>query len=43
MAKPLADFSAARREWTLKVAKAVAQGFLQCAQGGWFGMRDLWA
>ncbi|KAI8464357.1 MAG: TIP-1 family-domain-containing protein [Monoraphidium minutum] len=33
MARPRADFAAARREWTLNVAKAVAQGFLQGAQG----------
>ena len=34
LAAPLADFQAARREWTLRAAKAVAQGFLQHAQGG---------
>ncbi|KIZ05041.1 hypothetical protein MNEG_2918 [Monoraphidium neglectum] len=33
LSKPLGDFASARREWTLKVAKAVAQGFLQHAQG----------
>jgi len=34
LSKPVADFAAARREWSLKVAKAVSQGFLLQAQGG---------
>jgi hypothetical protein len=33
LAKPLAEFAATRREWGLKVAKAVAEGFLAHAAG----------
>jgi hypothetical protein len=33
LSRPLGDFSASRREWVLKVAKALSQGFLAQAQG----------
>jgi hypothetical protein len=34
LSRPIAGFAATRREWSLKVAKAVSQGFLLHAQGG---------
>ncbi|GBF89650.1 hypothetical protein Rsub_02368 [Raphidocelis subcapitata] len=33
LAGPLSEYAASRKEWTLRIAKAVAQGFLQQAQG----------
>ncbi len=42
LAKPLADFATSRREWTLKVAKAVAQGFFRHAEGALTGQGAAW-
>ncbi len=33
LARPLADFGSCKREWLLKLAKAVAQGFVARAHG----------
>jgi hypothetical protein len=36
--RPLAEFSATRKEWVYKVAKAVGQGFAATAAGGSVGV-----
>jgi hypothetical protein len=34
LARPISEFSSCRREWVLKLGKAVAMGFMQKAAGG---------